>query len=67
MQSFQNSRFTTIAAGLILQLGPGFPEPIQATVPVSGHRHHLSPGYRVAKTGVLGGLHHEYRLEEDVA
>ena len=48
-------------------LGPGFPEPIQATVPASGHRHRLPPGHRVAQTPVLGGLHHEYRLEQDVA
>jgi len=48
-------------------LGPGIPEPIQATVPTSGHRHRLPLGYRVAKTSVLGGLHHEYRLENAVA
>jgi hypothetical protein len=48
-------------------LGPGFPEPIQATVPASGHRHRLQPGHRVAQTPVRGGLHHEYRLEKDVA
>jgi hypothetical protein len=48
-------------------LGPGFPEPIQVTVPASDHRHRLPAGYRVAKTPVLGGLHHEYRLEKEVA
>jgi putative transposase len=48
-------------------LGPGFPEPIQATVPASDHRHQLPPGHRVAKRPVLGGLHHEYRLEKEVA
>ncbi len=48
-------------------LEPGFPEPIQVTVPASGHRHRLPAGYRVAKTPVLGSLHHEYRLEKEVA
>jgi transposase InsO family protein len=48
-------------------LGPGFPEPTQATVPASGHRHRLPPGLCVAQTPVLGGLHHEYRLEKEVA
>jgi hypothetical protein len=48
-------------------LGPGLPEPVPATIPVSGHRHRLPAGYRVGKTPVLAGLHHEYRLEEDVA
>ena len=45
-------------------LGPGIPEAAQNNIPESGHRHKLPAGYRVAKTTVLGGLHHEYRLEE---
>ena len=48
-------------------LGPGFPEPIQATVPASGHRHRIPLAYLIAKKPVLSGLHHEYRLEKEVA
>ena len=48
-------------------LGPGIPEPIQASVPDSGHRHKLPAGHRVRSTSVLGGLHHEYRLEKEAA
>jgi hypothetical protein len=48
-------------------LGPGLPKAVQATIPVSGHRHRQPAGYRVAMTPVLGGLHHEHRLDEDVA
>ena len=48
-------------------LGPGFPEPNPATIPASGHPHRLPVGYRVASTQLLGGLHHEYRLEKNVA
>jgi putative transposase len=48
-------------------LGPGIPEPIQASAPASVHRHKLPGGYRVASRPVLGGLHHEYRLEKEVA
>jgi transposase InsO family protein len=50
-------------------LGPGFPEPTKATgpTPASGSRHRLPAGYRVARSTVLGGLHHEYRLDEEVA
>jgi hypothetical protein len=48
-------------------LGPGFPEPLPANVPVSRHRHALPVGYRVGQTPVLGGLHHEYCLVKEVA
>jgi putative transposase len=48
-------------------LGPGFPEPNQDGVPASDHRHKLPAGYRVMKTSVLGGLHHEYRLVKEAA
>ena len=48
-------------------LGPGIPEPPQAEAPASPHRHQLPSGYRIASTAVLGGLHHEYRLEREAA
>jgi putative transposase len=48
-------------------LGPGIPEPIQASVPGSGHRHCFPAGYRVASTPILGGLRHDYRLEKEAA
>ena len=48
-------------------LGPGIPEPYQDSVPASGHRHKLPTGYRVNKTAVLGGLHHEYSLVKEAA
>ena len=48
-------------------LGPGVPESNLERVPASGHRHKLPAGYRIGKTSVLGGLHHEYRLVEEAA
>ena len=48
-------------------LGPGFPEPGQESVPASAHKHRWPIGYGVAKTSVLGGLHHEYRLVKEAA
>jgi hypothetical protein len=48
-------------------LGPGIPEPSHAKAPVGPHPHKLPAGYRVRSTPVLGGLHHEYRLEKEAA
>jgi putative transposase len=48
-------------------LGPGIPEPSAGlpAPPSSGHR--IPSGHRVIGSSVLGGLHHEYRLEEIAA
>ena len=48
-------------------LGPGTPGPILASIPTSGHRHHLPLGNRIRSKSVLGGLHHDYRLETEAA
>ena len=48
-------------------LGPGIPGPNQTEVPASVRRHRLPAGYSIKSTPVLGGLHHEYRLEKEVA
>jgi len=48
-------------------LGPGSPEPSEG-IPapsISGHR--IPCGHRVVRSPVLGGLHHEYRLEKVAA
>ena len=47
-----------------MSLGPGIPKPIQALlVPRQAHRHRLPTGLRVVARPILGGLHHEYGLE----
>jgi putative transposase len=45
-------------------LGPGMPDGTNAAV-LSGHR--IPGDHRVAARSVLGGLHHEYRLERIAA
>jgi len=50
-----------------MSLGPGIPEPTQAKLPASVHRHKLPEGYRIKSKPVLGGLHHEYSLEKEAA
>lgn len=44
-------------------LGPGIPDRPSAQLPELSHRHRLPVGHRVSSTSILGGLHHEYRLE----
>jgi putative transposase len=48
-----------------MSLGPGIPQPRPA-LPVSSQadRHLIPTGQRVVSRAVLGGLHHEYRLEK---
>ena len=48
-------------------LGPGIPEPISGLIPPAAHRHHLPRNRIVRAKAVLGGLHHEYRLEQAAA
>ena len=44
-------------------LGSGIPERPTAMCTERSDRHHLPAGDHVTRTPVLGGLHHEYRLE----
>jgi transposase InsO family protein len=51
-----------------MSLGPGIPEPIQTLpVPRQSRPHLLPAGQRVVARTVVGGLHHEYGLEQRVA
>jgi hypothetical protein len=48
------------------EFGSGIPERLRDDkIGDSGHR--LPTGHRVAATAILGGLHHEYRLEKKAA
>jgi transposase InsO family protein len=48
-------------------LGPGTPDPSSPKANIQAQRHGISKDYRVAVTSILGGLHHEYRLENIAA
>jgi len=48
-------------------LGPGLPEPGVAISAKGGGAHCLPAGHRVVSKPILGGLHHEYRLERVAA
>jgi putative transposase len=49
-------------------LGPGIPDPGPG-LPVAqqDHRHRVVEGFAIKKKSILGGLHHEYRLERIAA
>jgi putative transposase len=49
-------------------LGPGLPIPTTNPAPISRtNRHQIPRGWKVMSKSVLGGLHHEYRLEKVAA
>lgn len=48
-------------------LGPGIPEPPPDLVIDRAVGHRIRPGHRLVATSILGGLHHDYRLEAEAA
>ena len=51
-----------------MSLGPGIPRPKRTLpVPRQVHRHRMPTGQRMATRPILGGLHHDYKLENQAA
>ena len=50
-----------------MSLGPGIPSASHAPAPENDHRHGIPEGHVVRRTAVLGGTHHDYRLEKVAA
>jgi putative transposase len=50
-----------------MSLGPGIPAALRPLAQESSHRHRIPAGNTVRRAAVLGGLHHEYWLEEIAA
>ena len=50
-----------------MSLGPGIPAALRPLALETAHRHRIPAGHTVQRVAVLGGLHHEYWLEEIAA
>ena len=51
-----------------MSLGPGIPQPpVSLPTALQAHRHRIAAHQCVRVHSILGGLHHEYRLEEKAA
>src|SRR5687767_16030929 len=50
-----------------MSLGPGIPAALRPAAQESTHPHRIPAGHTVRSVALLGGLHHEYWLEEIAA